>query len=561
MKLKENKILFIILLIAFFLRLGGIFHGYPLMVFSDEGATLLASLKMIGTFSLRAGNALGYYYPALLSYVFLPFLSFFIGICRWLGVFTDIQQIKETVLLNIGFFAPLIRLVSVLFGTATVYLVYRITKALFNKSIVSLLAAWFLAVSFYHSGVSHYGNTWTIQTFFYLLVLLWAINFLKKSTISFRDYIYGALLVGLSFGINFVGIITYTWFLIVHFLKNRNKNLINTFLINKNFWLANFILLAFIAIIYWLNPAGLNNYFNRITVSVPRDDYASYQLFHDSTLSGLFFYLKNVFFVEPFLCVFFLVGSWMLWKKEKTAFLLVSVGALLYLALLSPQTGLLIRYALPLDPLLAIVSAYFLYELFSVYSKKLGIILLVVASLYVLMFGVLFNLRLMKIDTRVLARNWILSDLPSGSSIKNYDLADEINLIEDKASINLIQNYLPGLLSTRRKYLFALEEYQYPKPNFFVLNYELPAGILPKTDYIILSDIEKKDLDSKAGTILDEYSLIKRFYPVETPINGVWPGYYELGAPFNHSMFKPLMLFRLYGMGPYVEIYKIKSSE
>lgn len=561
MKLKENKILFGILLIAFLLRIGGIFHGFPLMVFSDESATLLASLKMMGTFSLRAGDALGYYYPALLAYIQLPFLSIFIIVCRWLGFFADIQQIKEAALLNVGFFMPLIRFVSALFGAATVFLTYKITKLLFNKPIASLLAAWLLAISFYHSGVSHFGNTWTIQTFFYLLVLFWAVNFLRKSVYSFKDYIHGALLIGLAFGINFVGIIAYAWLAAVHFLKNRNKNLVNVFLANKNFWLANLTLSLSAAVIYWLNPAGLINYFNRITAPVPRADYASYQLFDISALQGLFFYLKNIFLVEPFLAVFFLAGSWMLWKKERNAFFLVSGGALIYLALLSPQTGLLIRYALPVSPLLAIVSAYFLFEFFNFCGRKTRVVVLVAVSLYALVFSLLLDWRLMKTNTVVLARDWVTKNILSGSSIKNYDLADEINLIENKASIGLIQDFLPKLFSTRRKYLLSLGEDNYPKPNFYILNYQLPDKLLPKFDYIILSDMGKERVDVKAQEILDGYYLVKKFYPAEKSIDGSWPGYYEIGMPFNHSMFKLSVLFKLHDAGPYVEIYGLRPSE
>lgn len=562
MKLSENKILFGILAAAFLLRVGGLFHAFPLIAFGDESATLLASLKMLGTFSLRAADAAGYYYPALLSYVYLPFLSVFIAVGAWLGSFANIQQIKEAVFFDLGSFVIVARLISVFFGVATVYLVYKISRLLFAKPFVSLLASFLLSISFFHVAVSHFANTWAPQTFFYLLVLYWAIYFFSKTKVTGKDYILGAFLISLAFGINSVGIFGYCWFILAHYLRNKEKKLKDVFLTDRNFWLLNLMLAVFIAVIYWLNPAGLNNLFSRLTMpySQAAND-PSYQIFHLSTLSNLWFYVKNLFLVEPFFCFFFLGGSWMLWRKNRAAFYFLSLGAVSYLALLSPMTGLLIKYSLPLFPLVVIVAAYFLSELFYRGYKKISMILLILAALYTLTFSGLFDLRLLKANTLVLTRDWVLRNIPASASIQNYDLGEDLNLVENKASIGLIKDNLPELFSSKRKYLLALGDNAYPQPIFYVFNYQLPDRFLPKFDYIIFSGMEKETADNKAKGLLDQYFLWQRFYPADQPLNGVWPGYYEIGTPFNGSMFRPLALFRLYDMGPYVEIYKLKQAE
>jgi len=134
-----------------------------------------------------------------------------------------------------------------------------------------------------------------------------------------------------------------------------------------------------------------------------------------------------------------------------------------------------------------------------------------------------------------------------------------LNLVENKISLGLIKDNLPNLLSSKRKYLLSLGEEAYPQPNFYVLDYQLPDKTLPSFDYVILSDMEKNNVDLKSQALLADYFLVKKFYPTENPVNGFWPGYYEIGVPFNHSMFRPFVLFRLYNVGPYVEIYKLKS--
>ena len=129
--IRENWVLILILLFALFIRLFGIFYAFPLSgVFSDEIPTTLASLKIIGQFSLRADFP-GYYYPALLSYVYVPFFAIFLLISRFTGLFPSLEIMKETVILNSGYFLPLSRFINVLLSVLTIFLVYKITLKLF----------------------------------------------------------------------------------------------------------------------------------------------------------------------------------------------------------------------------------------------------------------------------------------------------------------------------------------------------------------------------------------------------------------------------------------------
>ncbi len=563
MALKERYILAFILLTAFLLRIGGIFHGYPLVVLSDEIATLSASLKMIGTYSFHAADAVGYYYPALLSYVYLPFLALFLALGRWLGIFTDVQQIKETVLLNLGFFIPAARLISVILGTASVYLVYKIVKLLFNKVEVALLSSWFLAISFFHVSNSHFAQTWTAQTFFILLVLYWSVVFFQKKTVRPKDYLIGGFLVGCAFGINFVGIVSYYWLVVVHFLKNVGQNFFKIFIKNKNFWLANIILFLIILIIYWLNPNGLNNYFNRLLIRNPPAGYAAFQPLNIGAIKNIIFYSKSIFIIEPLFFITFLGGCFLLLKKKEwIIFCLIPFSSLIYLLMLSTMNGPMIRYALPAIPLMLIVSAYFVVNIFDYFSgKKIWkIILIIFFSLYALVFSTFFDIRLTKGDTAVFARNWLVENIPEGSSIRNYDLADSLNLVENKKSLELIENQLPELFSTKRKYLSSLKEEDYPRPSYLVVNYEKMSDSVPEFDYIILSNSDKSVLDNKIKEISEHYVLVNKFYPSGVFADaGKWPGRDELGIPFNHFTFKPFSLFKMYGGGTYIEIYRNKK--
>ncbi|MBU1895921.1 hypothetical protein KJ641_03565, partial [Patescibacteria group bacterium] len=323
----------------------------------------------------------------------------------------------------------------------------------------------------------------------------------------------------------------------------------------------NLFLFFIVAFIYYLNPYGLNNYLNRIFVRSPAPGYANFELLQLDTLTNLLVYIKNIFIVEPIFSIIFIFGSILLWKKNKKQFYFLVPWVIIYLLLLSALTGSMIRYALPVVPILIIVNAYFAYFIFSKTKKRvLGkTVLIFVISAYTLIFSILFDLRLTQIDTRVLARDWVLGNVPSGSVIKNFNLADELNLNENKENIKMIKENLPELFSTKRKYMLDLSADDYPKPSYFVVNYEQLEDLSPKFEYVIISSQERSFLYSETEKLEDNYVLVKYFYPTED--SAMQYGREYLGIPFNHSHFNPLALFKQFDYnGPFVEIYKLKNE-
>ena len=176
-------------------------------------------------------------------------------------------------------------------------------------------------------------------------------------------------------------------------------------------------------------------------------------------------------------------------------------------------------------------------------------------SLPTFIFSVLFDARMIKHDTRQLARAWVVENIVSGSKINNIDLGMELKLTENKESIRIIKEKLPSLFSTARKYLLELEELDYPRPNYFVFSYKNMDHENYEFDYLILYDFEKDGLAQKSSSIQEEIELIKAFYPSSN--NGDLPGRSELQIPFNDYSFNVLTLLKQYeNYGPYVEIYK-----
>ena len=565
---KKNWILLIILVIAFILRVVGIFYAYPLMVVGDEIPNLFASLKMLGTFSFHPASP-NYYYPAVISYIYLPFLALFIIGGKLVGFFGSFDSIKEIVFLSPGVFIPLVRLVSVLFGVLSVYLVYLITYKLFNKK-AGLLAGWFLAISYFHSVNSHFAQTWTIQTFFILLALYFAVSVYLKEKNNWRDYLLGGFLIGLSFGVNFVGIVTYFWFFLVHILKNQGQGFVRIFLKNKNFWLLNLSLFLMVLIVYYLNPYGLNNYFARIidtqTPAVAGGGgYSSYKPLSYAALQILFFYVTNTFIQEPFLASVAILGSIYLFLKKRHYFYFLVLWPILYYLMISPLTGAMGRYILPALPLLVIISGWFLSVLFEGNKVRKNIlwILIFLASLYSIILIVVSDIRMLKQDTRVLAREWILNNVSSGAKIKNEDLGESLMLVENKSTVELIRQKYPGLFSTKRKYLLNLPNEEYPKPNYFLsTKSDMVDEQEDYFDYFILGSFNKEEVTKQALNLPVSAFLVKQIYPISLSLNTKSQNKFlsreEIDLTTDNSQFKSWWLFKKVDYnGPYIEIYKL----
>lgn len=563
LKLQKNIILILILFIAFILRVFQLSYGYPLYFVSDETPNILASLKMIGSYSLRAATP-GYYYPALTSYIFLPFLLLFLISGRISGFFGSIEAMKEAVFLNFGIFIPVARMMSVVFGVLTVYLVYKICLELFKNKKIGLLTAWFLTISFMHVYNSHFAQTWVLQTFFIFLVMYLAARFYNNENLWPKHYILSGLAIGAAFGINSVGIFSYFFVALTHFLKNRQLGFKKTFIKNKNFWILNLTLILAMLFIYYLNPYGLQNHFNRITdTKTPAEfggaGYSSYKPLSPVFFEVLRFYIKVIFSQETIFTVLGILGAFYVWFKNRTAFYFIIPWIIIYFIIISPLTGATGRYILPVVPTFVILSAYFIYSIFKNSSRKTRVAAIILISLPLLISGVLFNLKLMKEETQALAYNWILSNVPSGSKIQNEHLGESFPFVENKETIVKIQDLRPELMSTKRKYLLSLSDDKYPRPNYLISDYKELSEKIAKFDYIILGHYEKLNLENQKKSLLKNAELIKYFYPVGSPDLDInFPSRHF--PPTDDLNYSPLYLLEKSDYnGPYIEIYKVKN--
>ncbi|HRY63568.1 MAG TPA: hypothetical protein P5267_03150, partial [Patescibacteria group bacterium] len=285
----------------------------------------------------------------------------------------------------------------------------------------------------------------------------------------------------------------------------------------------------------------------------------SYSLFSLASLKILFSYIWHGFIAESVLFILAIPSVVLIWKKNRIAFYFLVPWPIIYLLFLAPLTNPMTRYLLPIVPLLAILVAFLLYYLKQRFllKPKTFVIIVIILSLPSLVFSLLFDMRMLEKDTRALAYNWVTENIRSGSRINNLGVGGEMPLVESQEVVKLIEEKMPALYSTKRKYLASLADEAYPKPNYFVISYPDLVAEDYSYEYLIVNNFDKSALSTTANKLNRPKELVQSFYPSG---NEPFPAKQELELPFNLYSFNPWSLFHPYDhYGPYIEIYRFKK--
>lgn len=558
----QTKGLWLILALFFLTGVAGIFYDFGVNTVGDELPLMTTTLKMISDRTLIPDYPTFYHVP-MAVYFYLPFFVLFLLFLRFSGAFTSLEAIREFGLLDFNEFLPLARLLTVLMGVLSVYLLYKISEKLFNNRTVSLLASFLLSSSLMFSQMSHFARVWIPQLMTVLIAFYFITVLYQKEKGKIKDYILIGLGVGLAFGTHAIGILVYLPFLISHYFKNKGKNLKDIFLANKNFWLANLIIVFFYFLVSFLNPRGFKNY-------ISSDGFwPSFSTMFGSSQSGgniigSFFdygyYAGILAKYEPIMILLSLIGFGVLFFKERKKFCFISSFILIYYVIIN-LTGLVPRYILPVIPFFSLAAGYGLFNLYKKIEIKinkqiaLASVFLILAVNFIPLL--MWNYRLVQPSTITAARSWIYDNLPSGERIMNFDNLLELN--ENKQAIEDIKNST-AQFTKKRAYLLSLDETDYPKPNYYMYYYAYDQTsskdlLNKKYDYLIIGWWDRSDFEQKLAG-LNKLNLKQRLVLYKTFPEGATENNYSTSlADLENPIFE---LFKLKQTGPTIFIYKME---
>lgn len=192
-----------ILLLAFALRLGGVFHDLPFSYYGDE-LHFMKRAVVLGTGDL---NPHWFHKPAALMYVLLfAYGLYFLGGTA-VGRFESVDHFAAHFLTDHGPFLLIGRMIVLLSGVALVYAVYRLGRRLSKETEVAVVGALLVAVSPALVRSSQEIKADVPCALLIALSLLFYLYDLDRGGKGWKYLVLAALVAGMAMGTKYYGII------------------------------------------------------------------------------------------------------------------------------------------------------------------------------------------------------------------------------------------------------------------------------------------------------------------------------------------------------------------
>jgi len=447
---KNKFYIFLIILIAFFFRIYGINWDQNQHLHPDERQIIMVTENIRFPDNKNISQIFSPDSP--LNPKFFAYGSFPIYFLKFSGyIFSHFDPgISSYDKINL-----LGRLISAVFDSLTVLLIYLITKQLFFSNKKALLASLVYALSVLPIQLSHFYAVDSLLTFFICLTLYQTIALYRHFTVK------NSILSGIYFGLALTTKISATVLVISFFFSftietllslkkeifstkstssQKIKKIINS-LINPSFWIKSrvfklnkVILYSLLIILFTVLTFIVFQPFSIIDFptfwrqvneqkTMTRDAFVfPYTLQYVGT-TPYWYQLKNIFLwgLGPAFSTLTLFGLILTFKRlikglitpgnedSEGAQLILFSFFLAYFLVVGDFAIKFMRYCLPLYPIFAILSANAM-----VYFKKNIRLFFIIANLFWLFsFLNIYS----KPNTRVSATNWINDNIPSGSII------------------------------------------------------------------------------------------------------------------------------------------------
>src|SRR3989338_4351857 len=369
--MKKNQIylLSLILLLAFLVRIPGVFWGYHVfgeenIGFNPDEAIAWVSLSFTNFKTIDVISNYVYGFPFQVALLAFP-----------LKLFMDPSL---AILIGIG------RLVSLMYGLLTIILIYFIASKIFNKK-TGLFAALLLALSGLHVIFSHIGKPDSSNVFWIYFVFFFSYMYVKDKRLIY--IILASIGAGFAAGIKFSVIQMIS--LIYIFFKSKKKI--------TNLFLIIFIVAGSFALVNGFSY-GFDNFLDSINFISCNFNDREYNRLLNIPLNTTYLFVGMGFAAS----LLFLYSTIILFKHnrlDKDFFYLFVLPILLYII-----------------PLLIIIAAYGLYNINCKLNKKIfGVILLFVI---IYQFSYVFSSESNYInDTRGKMGEWMLEHIDLNSKI------------------------------------------------------------------------------------------------------------------------------------------------
>lgn len=392
-----------ILLLALELRLFGIEWGLPAAdhpsysYHPDEAATLVwAEWLAKGEIISRQFVYGGTFYFSMLnaSITFGRMFSDSLG---------GINLLADSILFG--------RLVLTVLALITIWLVYRV-GALLHDRTTGVVAALFLAVSPAHIVWAQRLRVDEMAAFCTVLVVFFAARLLRDKKPARRLYVYAGMAIGLALATRIPLVVFAVAPVAAHVLRQRKQ-------LDMSFWKCLFdreLLVLYVAAVGALVVLSFHSFLHfdkllegmRVTMTFESSPFPDAVDRGPRLLQYGFLLLPQALGVPIF--VFGLAGvAWACMRRRKED-MVVLLSVIPYFLLLSFASWVVVRYTLPLVPLLALTAAWFVSEICVRYTRaRVGsYVAMALAVMWTLASDLAYLRVAAGMDIRDVAANWIV---------------------------------------------------------------------------------------------------------------------------------------------------------
>jgi uncharacterized membrane protein len=430
-----------------------------------------------------------------------------------------------------------LRFFSAFFGVASVYLIYLFVKELINKK-TAYIATILMAVNFFHIYYSQEARSYSLLLFFILLASYRLIKFIKNRNIT------NAIILGITIGLipsahplGILNIFTIALFMLIYFFIDTNKTekikLLKLYLISGVSSL--FVIFPALSIIFRVSKIS------SFWVADPTFESIKFTFFEILGKDNFLFYLY-IIGVVAFFVLFFINKDDKNKPKNKYLHLFIIIWITMNIGLIIAKSYLQVsiiqsRYFIGSLPIFIIALAYVLS---SIKSKKISyflVVLLILFSLYNLVFSKKYYATVTKSEWRavsqeIIKRNdkkekiigtfgYVLNGLYVNSnsanlgweiSFEDYISKLKANAIKKESFWYMDGNFKP--FSLNQEDIDFLNEhyvidYQIDKYDCWAKHYSLKSETREAVDKIYLNDFDVDNFDPLGNLYIFENKTIK----------------------------------------------------
>jgi hypothetical protein len=391
-----------ILLLAAALRLYGIGHGLPFVYNPDEANIMARALSVAR--SLDPGY---YLYPSFFFYFLFAVMGGLFLVGRILGRYDNLSAFEGRFFEDPTDFYLAGRLAVVLFSLATIVLLERLVSKHFGK-VAGRAAAFFTAVAYFHARDSHYLKH-DVPAGFLVVAFLWAADrAISRKRLS--EYLLAGVVLGIAFATHYYLIFLAPAFALCH-LTYRGRESFSRVVAAGAASAATFFLLSPFVILRL--PTALEHMRANRQVVVDRSLSAAAGLFPSLGLYIEFLLEQGLGYILSALVV---AGFFLMARRNVRSLALWAAFPLMFLAFVS-YTFFAGRYLNPILPCLAAAAGLAVEAAGARFGMKAAAVLALTAALQPLFYALQVDRLFASEDTRTLARDWALRNLPSGSTV------------------------------------------------------------------------------------------------------------------------------------------------